>query len=66
MVQDHAGEHPATANGLYMAISFVSGALIPLLVGALADRVGLHTALNWSAIVALVGVPIIFALPRDS
>jgi FSR family fosmidomycin resistance protein-like MFS transporter len=66
MVQDHAGEQPATANGLYMAISFVSGALIPLLVGALADRVGLHTALAWSAILALMGVPLIYALPRDA
>jgi len=66
MVQDHAGDHPATANGLYMAISFVSSAVIPLLVGALADQVGLRTALTWSAIVALMGVPLIYALPRDS
>lgn len=66
MVQDHAGDRPATANGLYMGISFVSGAMIPLLVGGLADLVGLRTAFAWSAVLALVGVPLIYALPRDS
>jgi FSR family fosmidomycin resistance protein-like MFS transporter len=66
LVQDHAGDHPATANGLFMGISFVNGALIPLLVGGLADLMGLHAAFAWSAILALVGVPFIFALPRDA
>ena len=66
MVQDHAGEHPATANGLYMGISFVTGAIIPPLVGALADIVGLRTAYGWSAVLALAGLPLIYALPRDS
>lgn len=66
MVQDHAGAHPATANGLYMGISFVIGAAGPLLVGGLADLVGLRTAFALSAFLALVGVPLVFALPRDS
>jgi FSR family fosmidomycin resistance protein-like MFS transporter len=66
MVQDHAGDHPATANGLYMGISFVIGAAGPLLVGGLADLVGLRTAFAWSAFLALVGVPLVLALPGDS
>ncbi len=66
MVQDHAGDHPATANGLYMGIAFVIGAVTPLLVGWFADLVGLHGAFTWSAIVALTGVPLVFALPSDS
>ena len=66
LVQDHAGDHPATANGLFMGISFVNGAVVPLLVGGLADLLGLRTAFAWSAILALVGVPFIFALPRDA
>jgi FSR family fosmidomycin resistance protein-like MFS transporter len=64
MVQDHAGGHPATANGLYMGISFVIGAVIPMLVGGLADLVGLRVAFGCSAILALAGVPIIRLLPR--
>jgi FSR family fosmidomycin resistance protein-like MFS transporter len=65
MVQDHAGDHPATANGLYMGISFVIGAVVPMLVGFLADTVGLRTAFTWSALVSLAGVPFIFFLPAD-
>jgi FSR family fosmidomycin resistance protein-like MFS transporter len=66
MVQDHAGDHPATANGLYMGISFVIGSVIPMLVGGLADMAGLRTAFAWSALLALVGVPFIYLLPQDS
>jgi FSR family fosmidomycin resistance protein-like MFS transporter len=64
MVQDHAGDHPATANGLYMGINFVIGALMPLLVGALADRVGLRVAFGSSAVAALIGVPLLYFLPK--
>ncbi|MCP4518411.1 MAG: MFS transporter, partial [Delftia sp.] len=42
IVQEHAGDHPATANGLYMGISFVISAAGPLLLGALADLVDLR------------------------
>jgi FSR family fosmidomycin resistance protein-like MFS transporter len=65
MIQDHAGDHPATANGLYMGISFVINAMLPLLIGQLADMVGLRTAFSWSAIVALTSLPIIYFLPQD-
>jgi FSR family fosmidomycin resistance protein-like MFS transporter len=65
MVQDHAGDHPATANGLYMGTSFVIGAIIPMLVGGLADLMGLRTAFALSAIAALIGIPLIYTLPRD-
>ncbi len=65
VVQDHAGKHPATANGLYMGISFVIGAVTPFLVGWLADVVGLRNAFAWSAAFALLSVPLVFALPQD-
>jgi FSR family fosmidomycin resistance protein-like MFS transporter len=66
MIQDHAGDHPATANGLYMGISFVINAMLPLVVGWLADMVGLRTAFSWSAVMALTSLPIIYFLPRDA
>jgi FSR family fosmidomycin resistance protein-like MFS transporter len=66
LVQDHAGDHPATANGLYMGINFVIGSVVPFLVGSLADVVGLRAAFAWSALLALVGLPLIYALPRDA
>jgi hypothetical protein len=36
------------------------------LVGGFADLVGLRTAFAWSALLALLGVPLIFTLPRDT
>lgn len=63
IVQENAGDHPATANGLYMGISFVISAAGPLLLGALADLVGLRAAFVWSTLLALGGVPFIARLP---
>jgi FSR family fosmidomycin resistance protein-like MFS transporter len=63
IVQEHAGDHPATANGLYMGISFVISAAGPLLVGALADLLGLRAAFVWSTVLALGGLPFIALLP---
>lgn len=64
IVQENAGDQPATANGFYMGISFVIGALGPVLIGGLADVVGLRAAFTWSACLALAGVPLIYWLPR--
>ena len=66
MVQEHANDQPATANGLYMGLSFVIGATAPLLLGLLADALGLNTAFAASAVVALIGVPLIHWLPQDT
>lgn len=65
LVQDHAGNHPATANGLYMGISFVVSAVIPSLVGGLADVTDLRTAFAGSALLALLGLPLVYWLPQD-
>jgi len=65
IVQENAGDHPAMANGLYMSISFIIGAAGPVLVGALADVVGLRTAFVWGTLLALTAVPFIYLLPRD-
>jgi FSR family fosmidomycin resistance protein-like MFS transporter len=63
IVQENAGDHPATANGLYMGISFIISAAGPLLLGALADLAGLRSAFAWSALLALGGLPFIAWLP---
>lgn len=66
MVQEHGRRHPATANGIYMAISFVIGSAGPLLVGLAGDVAGLESAFYWSAVVALAGAPMAFLLPARS
>jgi FSR family fosmidomycin resistance protein-like MFS transporter len=64
LVQESYPENRAMANGLYMALSFVirSGAVVAL--GAVGDLAGLRTAFAVSAIVPLLGLPLLLLLPR--
>jgi fucose permease len=64
LVQEYGRNHPATANGIYMALEFVGGAIITVIVGALADAFGLRTAFALSAAIAICGVPFVLLLPK--
>ncbi len=66
MVQEQVRDHPATANGLFMGISFVIGALGALLLGWIGDQVGLRTAFTWSALLSLGAAPAVLFLPARS
>lgn len=65
MVQEYGREYPATANGVYMAINFLVGALAALLVGWMGDLAGLHRAFVWSALLSLLAAPLVAVLPRE-
>jgi fucose permease len=47
-----------------MALEFVGGAIITVIVGAMADAVGLRTAFAVAAAIAIFSVPFVFLLPR--
>lgn len=64
IVQDHAPGMRATANGIYMGMSFVSMSGVAVLVGWLGDILGLKAAFIWSALLALVGIPVVFFVPE--
>ena len=64
LVQEHSRDHPATANGLYMATMFASRSLIIIAVGAMADRWGLRTAFQWSALLGFAAVGFVLWLPK--
>ncbi|MBN2800231.1 MAG: MFS transporter [Deltaproteobacteria bacterium] len=64
LVQEHAPGSPAAANGIFMLVSFLLRALVVLLVGAVADRVGLRQTFLVSALVGFAGLPFAAALPR--
>jgi FSR family fosmidomycin resistance protein-like MFS transporter len=66
LVQEYGRDHPATANGLYMAIGFVGRSLIVIAVGAMADRWGLRTAFQWSALLGFLGLPFVLLLPKQT
>lgn len=63
LTQESFPENMALANGVYMALAFVGGSLMAVLVGVLADSFGLRWAYAASAVVGLLGVPLVGLLP---
>lgn len=64
IVQDHALGMRATANGIYMGINFLVMSGVTVLAGWMGDLLGLRAVFAWSALLALVGVPVIYFLPQ--
>ncbi len=63
LIQEHAGDSPAAANGIFMMIAFMARASVVVVIGMIADNSGLQTAYLISAGAGLVGIPFIFMLP---
>ena len=63
LVQESFPENRALANGVYMALAFVirSGAVV--ILGAVGDLFGLQLAFMISAVIALLGLPLLLMLP---
>jgi FSR family fosmidomycin resistance protein-like MFS transporter len=59
-------ENRGLANGVYMAITFMISSLAGVAIGALADGFGMQTAFLISALVPLLGLPVLFWLPDSS
>ena len=64
LVQEHARNSPSAANGFFMMISFMARSAILVIVGLIADLVGLHATYLFSAALGLLGIPFILMLPR--
>ncbi len=63
LVQENAEHSPAAANGLFMMISFISRSAVVVIVGFIADNIGLQTTYYISAAMGLIGIPFVFRLP---
>lgn len=63
LVQDHFQGHRATSNGLFMLLSFLSTAVMLVLVGFIGDQLGLRTAYFWSAFAAVFSILPLALLP---
>ncbi len=66
MVQEHAVESPAAANGLYMMISFIARSAIVVVVGFIADNIGLRGTYLVSAGLGLASVFFVLKLPAGA
>jgi FSR family fosmidomycin resistance protein-like MFS transporter len=64
VVLENAAQHRATANGIFLALSFLSRSAALLILGALGDQFGLGLAFQVGAVVMLLGVPAIYFLPK--
>ena len=64
LVQEHGRHSPAAAHGLFMMISFIARSAVVVVVGFIADRIGLQATYLISAAMGLVGIPFIFRLPK--
>ncbi len=65
LVQENAGDNPATVNGFFMMISFLARSAVVVLVGAIADFIGLGNTYYLSAGLGLLALPFIFSLPKE-
>lgn len=66
IVQEQFTEHRAVANGLFMLITFAGQSLSVLLIGRIGDLASLQSAYFWSALVGLLALPVILALPSSA
>lgn len=63
LVQEHAGDTPAAANGIFIMIAFVARSTVVVCIGLIADQAGLHLAYLVSAVVGFTAIPFVLRLP---
>ncbi len=63
LVQESFPNNRALANGFYMALSFLVRSVFTLLLGWVGDKYGLRTSFVISAVVPLIGLPVLMFLP---
>jgi FSR family fosmidomycin resistance protein-like MFS transporter len=64
MVQDMSADRPSFNNGVFMTISFAFGAFATMLIGFLADAIGLENSFYLSPLFALLAIPFAFRLVK--
>jgi len=65
LVQETFPESRGLANALYLSMVFVVSSGAAVVVGVLGDHIGLRPAFVVSALITLLSVPLMLALPRD-
>ena len=65
LVQEQGRDTPAAANGLFMMISFIARSAVVVVIGFIADHIGLRATYLISAAMGLIGIPFVFKLPKN-
>lgn len=66
LLQETFPENRALANGIYLGLSFLANASATLALGVVADGFGLRAAFSLSAILPLLGLPLVWRLPKGT
>lgn len=66
LIQDQFTEHRATGNGVFMFLSFISNAVMLLVIGLIGDRTGLRTAYYLGVLAAFLTIPLLLLLPEEN
>jgi FSR family fosmidomycin resistance protein-like MFS transporter len=66
LVQENCPNNRAMANGMFLALSFMLESGSAVVMGALADVMGLRTAFLLSAAILLLGSPLVRLLPASN
>jgi FSR family fosmidomycin resistance protein-like MFS transporter len=62
MVQEYSKDGSSAANGVFMMISFLARSAVVVLVGFVADLVGLKTTFIICGVIGLAGIPLVFCI----
>jgi len=63
MIQEYSREGSSSANGVFMMISFLARSAVVVLIGFVADQLGLERTYMLCAVVGFLGIPFVFKLP---
>ncbi len=65
LMQESSPDNRALATGVLLSMTFISESVGAVLLGALADVIGLEVATALAALVFLASLPLVFLLPRQ-
>lgn len=66
MIQEHSDNGSSAANGLFMMISFLARSATVVVIGFVADHLGLETTYILSALCGLLAIPAILKIPQKN
>jgi FSR family fosmidomycin resistance protein-like MFS transporter len=62
MVQEYSKNGSSAANGVFMMVSFLARSAVVVLVGFVADLLGLKTTFTICGVIGLAGIPLVFCI----
>lgn len=65
VVNDINSKHGSFINGMYMTVNFFFGAVMTLIVGMMADRIGMDATYRLAVFISAAAIPFVFLIKAD-